>query len=49
VFAEEPLPASSPLRQVGNAFLFPHSAAIAPQYLDLFIDEFAGDFAARYG
>ena len=48
VFTEEPLPDSSPLRQAPNAFLFPHASAIAPQYLDLFMEEFARRFEERY-
>jgi phosphoglycerate dehydrogenase-like enzyme len=41
VFEEEPLPANSPLRALENCFLMPHSSAAAPDYLDLFIEEFA--------
>lgn len=44
VFEKEPLPQSSPLRRLSNCFLMPHSSAAAPDYLDLFIDE----FSARY-
>ena len=39
VFAEEPLPVDSPLRQCSNAILLPHISAVAPNYLDLFIEE----------
>jgi phosphoglycerate dehydrogenase-like enzyme len=48
VYDEEPLPASSPLRNIPNAFLFPHAAAIAPEYLDLFIEELGLRFESRY-
>jgi len=41
VFAVEPLPASSPLRNCPALFLMPHASAIAPNYLDLFVDELA--------
>ncbi|MDZ7793002.1 MAG: NAD(P)-dependent oxidoreductase [Spirochaetia bacterium] len=44
VFETEPLPQSSPLRRFSNCYLMPHSSAAAPDYLDLFIDE----FSARY-
>ena len=40
VFATEPLPANSPLRQAPNILLTPHTSAISPNYLKLFIDEF---------
>jgi D-2-hydroxyacid dehydrogenase (NADP+) len=49
VFAKEPLPASSPLRETPNTLLLPHVSAIAPQHLDLFIAEFAERYVARYG
>jgi phosphoglycerate dehydrogenase-like enzyme len=39
VFACEPLPADSPLRTVPNCYLYPHASAIAPDYLDLYVDE----------
>ena len=48
VYSTEPLPSSSPLRQAPNAFLFPHASAIAPQYLDLFTEEFVLRFKRRY-
>ena len=44
VFEMEPLPMSSPLRHIGNCYLMPHVSAAAPDFLDLFIDE----FSARY-
>jgi phosphoglycerate dehydrogenase-like enzyme len=40
VFQQEPLPPDSPLRTCKNCYLMPHASAIAPNYLDLFIDEF---------
>lgn len=40
VFATEPLPTTSPLINAPNILLMPHSSAIAPNYLTLFIDEF---------
>lgn len=39
VFAEEPLPVSSPLWEQPNLLITPHSSAISREYLDLFIDE----------
>ncbi|MBR4611964.1 MAG: D-2-hydroxyacid dehydrogenase [Kiritimatiellae bacterium] len=36
VFKEEPLPNSSPLRAAPNCWLFPHSSAFSPDYLDLY-------------
>ncbi|HPX62123.1 MAG TPA: D-2-hydroxyacid dehydrogenase [Deltaproteobacteria bacterium] len=39
VFAEEPLPASSPLWGMPNVLLTPHSSAISREYIDLFIEE----------
>jgi phosphoglycerate dehydrogenase-like enzyme len=48
VFREEPLPAESPLRACENAFLFPHTSAIAPEYLDLFIAELVRKYRERY-
>jgi phosphoglycerate dehydrogenase-like enzyme len=41
VFRTEPLPMDSPLRTCANLWLMPHASAIAPDYLDLFIEEFA--------
>ena len=49
VYAEEPLSASSPLREAPNTLLLPHVSAIAPQHLDLFITEFADKYIAHYG
>ncbi|MCL1857378.1 MAG: hypothetical protein FWF84_07060 [Kiritimatiellaeota bacterium] len=39
VFKAEPLPSDSPLRRAPNCFLFPHISAVAPEYLDLYLDE----------
>lgn len=41
VFAEEPLPAESPLRQAPNAFLYPHVSAVAPEYMLRYVEELA--------
>lgn len=48
VFRTEPLPDDSPLRAAPNMFLLPHLSAAAPEYLDLFLDEFIPLFRARY-
>lgn len=42
VQATEPLPADSPLRRCPNLWLFPHSSALSPNYMDLYADEIAG-------
>jgi phosphoglycerate dehydrogenase-like enzyme len=39
VFREEPLPAGSPLRALPNCLIMPHLSAIAPDFLDLFVEE----------
>jgi len=39
VFAEEPLPPSSPLWERRNILITPHSSAISREYIDLFIEE----------
>lgn len=39
VFAEEPLPAASPLWEQPNVLITPHSSAISREYIDLFIQE----------
>jgi len=49
VFEQEPLPADSPLRALPNAFLMPHASAVAPSYLDRFVDEFIAKWRGRYG
>jgi len=46
VFRSEPLPADSPLRDCPNLWCFPHSSAISPTYLDLFVDDFVAQFQA---
>lgn len=42
VFAEEPLPSSSPLWEQHNVLITPHSSAISKEYIDLFIEEWLG-------
>lgn len=49
VFGQEPLPADSPLRRAPRLLITPHASAIAPEYLDLFLDEFIPAFRQRYG
>jgi D-2-hydroxyacid dehydrogenase (NADP+) len=44
VFQEEPLKSDSPLRRCPNLLILPHASALAPNYMDLFVEE----FAARY-
>jgi phosphoglycerate dehydrogenase-like enzyme len=39
VFAEEPLPLTSPLWELPNVLITPHSSAISREYIDLFIQE----------
>lgn len=39
VQAIEPIPADSPLRRCPNLWLFPHSSALSPNYMDLYADE----------
>ena len=39
VFKQEPLPLDSPLRRVENIRLYPHSSAISPDYIRLFLEE----------
>jgi phosphoglycerate dehydrogenase-like enzyme len=39
VFREEPLAAGSPLRGLPNCLILPHVSAIAPDFLDLFVEE----------
>lgn len=46
VFAEEPLPATSPLRKAPNACLYPHVSAIAPDYMLLYAEELASRLLA---
>lgn len=47
VYREEPLPLSSPLRDAPNAWLFPHSSAFSPDYMDLCFDELAAFLKSR--
>ncbi|MFZ2948339.1 MAG: NAD(P)-dependent oxidoreductase, partial [Desulfuromonadaceae bacterium] len=42
VFAEEPLASASPLWELPNVLLTPHSSAISREYIDLFIQEWLG-------
>jgi D-2-hydroxyacid dehydrogenase (NADP+) len=42
VFAEEPLPPTSPLWEKHNVLITPHSSAISQEYVDLFIQEWLG-------
>jgi phosphoglycerate dehydrogenase-like enzyme len=42
VFAEEPLPPTSPLWEKRNVLITPHSSAISQEYIDLFIQEWLG-------
>ncbi len=44
VYEVEPLPADSRLRRCPRLLRLPHASAIAPNYLDLFVDEFAARF-----
>lgn len=39
VFSEEPLPLTSPLWDLQNVLITPHSSAISQEYIDLFIQE----------
>ena len=39
VFREEPLDSGSPLRGLANCLILPHVSAIAPDFLDLFVEE----------
>jgi len=44
VFEEEPLPAGHPLRSAPNVLIMPHASAIAPNYLDLYLNELIPEF-----
>ncbi len=46
VFEQEPLPADSPLWDTPNLALTPHASAINAQYLELWFEELAVEFAA---
>ncbi len=39
VFHEEPLPTSSPLWELPNALITPHTSAISREHLDLYVEE----------
>jgi D-2-hydroxyacid dehydrogenase (NADP+) len=41
VFQNEPLPANSILKRCLNLWRLPHASAIAPNYLDLYVEDFA--------
>ena len=45
VQAREPLPSDSPLRRCPNLWLFPHSSALSPNYMDLYAAEVAEKIA----
>ncbi|HEV8246520.1 MAG TPA: D-2-hydroxyacid dehydrogenase [Polyangiaceae bacterium] len=45
VFEREPLPQDSPLWSAPHLEFFPHASAISREYLDLWIDEIAHEFA----
>jgi phosphoglycerate dehydrogenase-like enzyme len=44
VFKTEPLDKDSPLRDCDNILITPHSSAIAPNFLELFIEEFIENY-----
>ena len=44
VFKNEPLPKDSPLKTCPNLLITPHSSAIAPHFLNLFINEFVKNY-----
>ncbi|MGE5559209.1 MAG: D-2-hydroxyacid dehydrogenase [Bacillota bacterium] len=45
VFKNEPLPMDTPLRSLDNILIMPHISAFAPEYFQLFFEEFLADFA----
>ncbi|MBN2442536.1 MAG: hypothetical protein JXJ04_14370 [Spirochaetales bacterium] len=49
VVKDEPLSLDSSLWDCPRLFIMPHASAIAPNYLDLFIEEFLGKYNAAYG
>jgi phosphoglycerate dehydrogenase-like enzyme len=49
VFSREPLTADSLLLKTPNLYRMPHLAAVAPEYLDYYIDELAGLWRAGTG
>lgn len=46
VYPEEPLPADAAIRSCPNVTLLPHVSAFAPEYMDLYLDEFIPKLAA---
>jgi D-2-hydroxyacid dehydrogenase (NADP+) len=48
VFQREPLAQDSPLRTCPNCYLMPHVSALAPDYLELFVEEVAREYKKRY-
>jgi phosphoglycerate dehydrogenase-like enzyme len=48
VVKTEPLPSDSLLRHCHNCIIMPHASAIAPNYLDLFIDEFVEKYKKKF-
>ncbi|MBN1798443.1 MAG: hydroxyacid dehydrogenase [Spirochaetales bacterium] len=48
VFRQEPLAPESPLRTCPNCYLMPHVSALAPNYLDLFVEEVAREYRKKY-
>jgi D-2-hydroxyacid dehydrogenase (NADP+) len=48
VFKQEPLAHDSALRACPNCYLMPHVSALAPNYLELFVEEVAREYRKRY-
>jgi D-2-hydroxyacid dehydrogenase (NADP+) len=48
VFRQEPLAHDSPLRVCPNCCLMPHVSAVAPNYMELFVEEVAREYKKRY-
>ena len=46
VFPEEPLGADSPLLSCPRLLCMPHISAVAPQYMDRYVEEVSGRLAA---
>ncbi len=44
VFQTEPLAMNSPLRELDNLLIMPHTSAFAPEYFPLYWEEFMADF-----
>ena len=49
VFATEPLPETSPLWEMENVLIQPHTSAAGPEYLDLYVEEFISRLKIEYG